>query len=201
MVEHSPKNSEFEPLTRTQVLVAMGGTATLLLIVAKLWLSLGKVSMLPVHFTAVDISLGLAIGILITVASSVIYRLWPAYSRSADLYLKLVLTPLLWPDLLWLGLLPGLSEELLFRGVMLAAFGLTPLGLIISSICFGMLHFSGSQQWPYVIWATVVGFILGYSAIATGNLFVPILAHICTNLISGCLWKLKYIGQGNDHVN
>ncbi|WP_413167318.1 CPBP family intramembrane glutamic endopeptidase [Capilliphycus salinus ALCB114379] len=198
MVEHSPKNSEFEPLTRTQVLVAMGGTATLLFVVAKLWLSFGKVSMLPVRFTPVDVALGVALGIGITIASSIIYRLWPAYSRSADLYLKLVLTPLLWPDLLWLGLLPGLSEELLFRGVMLAAFGLTPVGLIISSICFGVLHFSGSQQWPYVIWATVVGLILGYSAIATGNLFVPILAHIFTNFISGCLWKLKYIGQGTE---
>ena len=198
MVKHSPKNSEFESLTRTQVLVAMGGTATLLFIVAKLWLSLGQVSMLPVRFTPVDVLLGLGIGMAITVASSIIYRLWPAYSRSADLYLKLVLTPLLWPDLLWLGLLPGLSEELLFRGVILAAFGFTPLGLIISSVCFGALHFSGSQQWPYVIWATIVGLILGYSAIATGNLFVPIFAHICTNLISGCLWKLKYIGQGTE---
>ncbi|MEB3277426.1 MAG: type II CAAX endopeptidase family protein [Lyngbya sp.] len=198
MVEHSPKNPEFESLTRTQVLVAMGGTATLLLIVAKLWLSFGKVSMLPINFTRLDVSLGVAVGLAITVASSIIYRLWPAYSRSADVYLKLVLTPLLWPDLLWLGLLPGLSEELLFRGVILAAVGFTPLGLMISSVCFGVLHFSGSQQWPYVIWATVVGLILGYSAIATGNLFVPILAHIFTNFISGCLWKLKYIGQGTE---
>lgn len=201
MVEHSPKNPDFEPLTRTQVLVAMGGTAILLLIVAKFWLYLSPVSLLPVRFTLLDLVLGLATGIGITIGSSIIYRLWPAYSRSADVYLKLVLTPLLWPDLLWLGLLPGLSEELLFRGVMLAAFGLTPLGLIISSVCFGVLHFSGSQQWPYVIWATVVGFVLGYSAIATGNLFVPIFAHICTNLISGCLWKLKYIGQRSDRVN
>ncbi len=198
MVEHSPKNPEFESLTRTQVLVAMGGTATLLFIVAKLWLSLGNISMLPVHFTPIDLLWGLTIGIVITLASSVIYRVWPAYSRSADLYLKLVLTPLLWPDLLWLGLLPGLSEELLFRGVILAAFGFTPMGLVISSVCFGVLHFSGSQQWPYVIWATVVGLILGYSAIITGNLLVPIVAHIFTNLISGCLWKLKYIGQGTE---
>lgn len=196
MVEHSPKkNPEFESLTRTQVLVAMGSTATLLFIVAKLWLAWGKISMLPVHFTPLDLLWGLTVGIAITLASSVIYRVWPAYSRSADLYLKLVLTPLLWPDLLWLGLLPGLSEELLFRGVILAAFGLTPAGLVISSVCFGVLHFSGSQQWPYVIWATVVGLILGYSAIITGNLLVPIVAHIFTNLISGCLWKLKYIGQ------
>ncbi|MDY7020892.1 MAG: CPBP family intramembrane glutamic endopeptidase [Cyanobacteriota bacterium] len=201
MVEHSPKNPELEPLTRTQVLVAMGGTAILLLAIAKLWLYFGQVSMLPVRFTVIDVCYGVAIGLAITGASAVIYRLWPAYGRSADIYLKLVLTPLLWPDLLWLGLLPGLSEELLFRGVVLAAVGFTPLGLVISSVSFGILHFSGSQQWPYVIWATIVGLILGYAALASGNLLIPIVAHVFTNLISGCLWKLKYIGQNGDRMS
>lgn len=198
MVEQSPNNSEFEPLTRTQVLVAMGGTAIFLLVIAKFWLYLSQVSMLPVRFTPTDFLLSLIVGLGITGASAIVYRIWPAYSRSADLYLKLVLTPLLWADLVWLGLLPGLSEELLFRGVILSAIGLNPLGLVFSSVCFGILHYSGSQQWPYVIWATFVGLILGYSAIATGNLLIPIVAHIFTNFISGCLWKLKYIGMSNE---
>ncbi len=198
MVEQSPHNSEFEPLTRTQVLVAMGGTAIFLLVIAKLWLYFGQVSMLPVRFTPTDFLLSLIVGLGITGASAIIYRIWPAYSRSANLYLKLVLTPLLWVDLIWLGLLPGLSEELLFRGVVLSAVGLNPLGLVISSVLFGVLHFSGSQQWPYVIWASIVGLILGYSAIATGNLLIPIVAHIFTNLISGCLWKFKYIGISSE---
>ena len=134
--------------------------------------------------------LGLGLGLTITAASSLIYRLWPAYRRSADLYLELVLKPLLWPDLIWVGLLPGLSEELLFRGVMLPAFGLNFTAVIVSSLCFGILHLSGFQQWPYVVWATAVGLLLGYSALATGNLLVPIVAHMVTNLISSCLWKL-----------
>jgi len=49
---------------------------------------------------------------------------------------------------------------------------------------------SGSNQWPYVIWATLVGLALGYSALATGNLLVPILAHILTNLVSSFTWKM-----------
>ena len=60
--------------------------------------------------------------------SSIIYRLWPAYRQSADVYLALVLKPLILMDLIWLGLLPGLSEELLFRGVMLPALGLKLYG-------------------------------------------------------------------------
>ncbi len=192
MVEHRPNSPELEPLTRIQVLLAMGGTAIVLLVVAKLWLYLGNVSLLPIQLTLNSVIWGIALGLGITVASGLVYQVWPAYSRSADQYLRLVLTPLLWPDLMWLGLLPGLSEELVFRGVMLSALGANILAVILSSLCFGILHFSGSQQWPYVIWATVVGLILGYVSLVTGNLLVPIVAHICTNFISGCLWKLKY---------
>ena len=181
---------EIEPLTRSQLLVAMGVTAVILLVVAKLWLQLGSVSLLSIKLTGLDALLGLGVGCLITGGSSLVYRLWPAYRKSADIYLNLVLKPLLWPDLIWLGLLPGLSEELLFRGVMLPALGLDTSGLVVSSLCFGILHLSGWEQWPYAIWATVVGLLLGFSALTTGNLLVPIVAHIFTNLLSSFLWKL-----------
>ena len=127
----------------------------------------------------------------ISVASGIVYRIWPAYRRSAEVYLELVIKPLIWTDLIWLGLLPGLSEELLFRGVMLPALGLNMAAVIISSVLFGILHLSGSGQWPYVIWATVVGFALGYCALVTGNLVVPVIAHIITNLVSSSLWKVN----------
>jgi membrane protease YdiL (CAAX protease family) len=185
-----PDNPEFEPLTRTQVLIAMGVTAVVLLVIAKLWLHLGSVTLLSLKATPEALFVGLGIAVGITVASSLVYRLWPAYRQSADFYLQLVLKPLVLPDLIWLGLLPGMSEELLFRGVMLPAVGLNPTGLIATSLLFGVLHLSGPQQWPYVVWASAVGFLLGYSALATGNLLVPIVAHVVTNLLSSYLWKL-----------
>ncbi|MCL1467401.1 CPBP family intramembrane glutamic endopeptidase [Argonema galeatum] len=196
MTDPLPNDPEFESLTRPQLLVAMGVTAILLLVVAKLWLQFGAVSILGVKWTNSALPLGLAQGLGITAASSLVYRLWPAYRKSADMYLALVLKPLLWPDLIWLALLPGLSEELLFRGVMLPALGLDIPALVVSSLCFGILHLSGLEQWPYVIWATVVGLVLGYSALATGNLLVPIVAHIVTNLVSSCLWKLDSRNNG-----
>lgn len=199
MTEPLPNDPEFEPLTRSQLLVAMGVTAVLLLVIAKLWLQFGDVSLLKIKWTNQVLPLAGAIGLGITVASSLVYRLWPAYRKSADFYLALVLKPLLWPDLIWLGLLPGLSEELLFRGVMLPALGLDTPGLVVSSLCFGILHLSGLHQWPYAIWATAVGLVLGYSAIATGNLLVPIIAHVLTNLVSSCLWKLDNGGGGNSN--
>ena len=115
-----------------------------------------------------------------------------AYRRSADYYLELVIKPLMWIDIIWLGLLPGLSEELLFRGVMLPALGLNLAAVFISSVLFGVLHLSGNGQWRYVVWATIIGFALGYCALITGNLVVPVVAHIITNLVSGSLWKIDH---------
>ena len=186
-----PEDFNLEPLSRTQLLAAIALTSVVLLIVARLWLWLDNVQRLPLSITSSDTLLGLGIGLGITLASSATFALWPAYRRSAEFYLKFVLQPLYLPDVIWLGLLPGLSEELLFRGVMLPAIGLTTVGLVISSVCFGVLHLSGWQQWPYVVWATVIGAVLGGSAIATGNLWVPIIAHITTNLLSSLFWKLR----------
>ena len=188
----NPNNPELDPLSRTQILVFMGVTAVFLLAIAKIWQKLGAVQLLSVQFNsqALLLSLGLAAGI--TVTSAIIYRLWPAYRHSADVYLELVIKPLIWIDLIWLGLLPGLSEELLFRGVMLPALGLNLTAVFISSILFGVLHLSGNGQWPYVVWAGIVGFALGYCALVTGNLVVPVVAHVTTNLVSGLIWKINH---------
>lgn len=169
----------------------MGVTAVILLAIAKLSLYFTGANLIPVVFNlpALLIAFGLATGI--STVSGLLYRLWPTYRASADSYLKLVINPLAWPDLIWVGLLPGLSEELLFRGVMLPILGLNLQGLIISSFIFGILHFSSLKQWPYVLWATIVGFVLGYTALATNNLLIPIIAHTITNIVSSCVWKFK----------
>lgn len=192
MTEQQNYDPNIPSLTRTQILVVMGITALLLWLVAKLWLQFGSVSLLPLHWQPTALLLGIGLGLTITTASSLVYRWWSTYRLNADFYLKFVLKPLVWADLIWVALLPGLSEELLFRGVMLPALGLNITGLVISSLCFGILHLSGSQQWAYVVWATAVGCLLGYSALATGNLLVPIVAHIFTNLISSCVWKWEH---------
>jgi uncharacterized protein len=191
VTDRIPNPPDLEPLTRTQILVAMAVTALVLLLIAKLWVKWGSVQRLPILWTPEVLVWGLGVSSIVIVGSGLLYRFWPAYRDSADFYLTLVIAPLIWSDLIWLGLLPGMSEELLFRGVMLPALGFNVVGLAVSSLCFGILHLSGKQQWPYTIWATFVGLLLGASALVTGNLLVPIVAHIVTNLASGCLWKLR----------
>ncbi|AFY60643.1 CPBP family intramembrane glutamic endopeptidase [Synechococcus sp. PCC 6312] len=184
---------ELEPLSRTQILVAMGLTAILWLILSKALLQTPFAGgLLPLIWQPQALMVGTLIATGIVLASSLLYQFWPTYRAAADFYLELVIRPLVWADVFWLGLLPGLSEELLFRGVLLPTLGLDWYGIIGSAICFGILHMGGKQQWPYAIWATMVGGILGYSAVASGNLLVPVLAHTLTNWAAGVMWKLKH---------
>ena len=151
---------------------------------------------MEIKFLPQDLLLGVGIGVGITLLSGVIYQLWPAYRKSADMYLALVLKPLHWPDLLWLGLLPGLSEELLFRGVMLPAIGLNWIGIFglwgqlwgtayewfaaVDLCCLGYdyRHYSGGWGGSY-----------GQFAGAGGGSYCP------PNLVSSIMWKLRQQGS------
>jgi uncharacterized protein len=188
---NNSQTPDIEPLSRMQILIAMAVTAVVLFTVAKLGMYLGEIQLRPLRFTVFDVGLGIALGLGLTGLSAIVYAVWADYRSSADIYLAMVLKPLELPDLIWLGILPGLSEELLFRGVMLPAVGLDPIGIILSSICFGVLHMSNLQQWSYAVWATLVGMLLAFTMVETGNLLIPIVAHITTNLVSGLSWKLR----------
>ena len=168
----------------------IAATALILLLVAKVWLYFDP-AQLPFVLSWQDVGVGAGIGFGISIISVVAYRLWPAYRRSTDFYLNFVLAPLVLADSIWIGLLPGMSEELLFRGVMLPSVGLNGTGLLISSLCFGILHMSSKDQWPYAVWASLIGLILGGSLLITGNLLVPVTAHVLTNLASSLFWQLK----------
>ena len=194
MIKHSPNRpepdqSETEALSRAELLVALAAKAIILLLIARMWQFFEPV-WLPVCMSCQAASSGVLIGLGISAGSALIYRIWPAYRHSADVYLTFVLTPLFVSDCLWIGLLPGMSEELLFRGVMLPAYGLNTTGLLISSLCFGIMHMSKPHQWPYAMWASGVGLIFGLSVLSTGNLLIPITAHIVTNFVSSLFWQI-----------
>src|SRR6185503_14904162 len=75
------------------------------------------------------------------------------------------------------AVLAGVSEELLFRGVIQTKLGLwtTPLiGLVITSILFGLAH---ALSKAYFIFAVVVGLFLGWLAWHYNDLVAPMVAH------------------------
>jgi uncharacterized protein len=183
---------QIKPMTRSQVLVAMAVTAIVLMIVAKSWSYLFVVQMVPLHWQVDHFAIGIAIGVGVALLSSLVYEYWAAYREAAQEYFEMVLKPLSLVDLIWLGLLPGLSEELLFRGVAIPGLGMNIFALIVSSVVFGALHMASKKHIPYSIWAAFVGLLLGYVTLSTGNLLPAIVAHVFTNSLSGLLWKLKY---------
>jgi uncharacterized protein len=180
-----------QSMNRSQILILLGVTAVILMTIAQVWRQFTAVGLFPFSWNVIHIGYGIALAIAISVMSTGVYRWWPQYRASADYYLDLILRPLALPDLIWVGLLPGMSEEMLFRGVMLPEVGADWIGVILSSLCFGALHMTSTKHWAYVVWASAIGMVFAWSAILTQNLLVPIVAHVLTNLISAIVWKIN----------
>lgn len=186
--QDQPKN---EPLSRSQVLIAMAVTAVLFFGISKGWVYITGMSMVPLYWQPEQAAIGVAIGVGVALLSTVIYELWDSYRIAAQEYLQMVLQPLEPIDIIWLGLLPGLSEEMLFRGVALPALGMNAIALVITSVVFGLLHMANTKYLSYTVWAIAVGMMLGAVTIHTGNLLAAIAAHVTTNSLSGIIWKYK----------
>lgn len=79
-------------------------------------------------------------------------------------------------------------EELLFRKLLIDhTFDLgEKYAVIFSGITFGLFHCNLNQS----MYATILGFILGYIYVKTGSLKYPIILHILTNLFGSFLVPL-----------
>ena len=69
------------------------------------------------------------------------------------------------------GLLAGLGEETLFRGVVQHEWGILPAALL-----FALAH-AGRGIRLLAVWAVLQGLIFGWLYALTGNLLVPMLVH------------------------
>jgi uncharacterized protein len=80
--------------------------------------------------------------------------------------------------ILVLGIASALGEELFFRGLLTATFG-----IIASSLAFGLLHqMRGRVRWVWAGWATIMGFLFGALFLATGSLLGALVAHAAINV-------------------
>ena len=119
-----------------------------------------------------------------------------AFAWTIDLLLPHPHVPATAEALWYQALIPGPSEELLYRGLALVlldrAFGNrywrvfgAPFGFgaIITSIWFGVIHGSGIAAGQIVVsWFTIavtgmIGFIFAWIRMRTGSLVIPIVAH------------------------
>jgi membrane protease YdiL (CAAX protease family) len=80
--------------------------------------------------------------------------------------------------------LAGVSEELLFRGVLQTLVGrwFTPLvGLVVASLIFGVLH---AISRLYFVLATLVAAYLGWMLLEFGDLLAPIVTHALYDFVA-----------------
>ncbi len=81
-------------------------------------------------------------------------------------------------------LLTCIIEEVFFRGFIQQKLTslINPLaGLILTSLLFGIAHFSGGYN--FVILATLAGFLYGVVYLNTGKIWYAILLHFCFNMV------------------
>jgi len=89
-----------------------------------------------------------------------------------------------WVNLLLISVLAGISEEILFRGIIQVK-----LGIIVASIIFGALH---SLTATYFVIATLMGFYLGYVFERTEhNLAIPMIVHALYDFVAFLLYKRR----------
>ncbi|MCK5051722.1 MAG: CPBP family intramembrane metalloprotease [Candidatus Cloacimonetes bacterium] len=88
----------------------------------------------------------------------------------------------LWFTVFVVGVLPGICEEVMFRGFILSALRKKGLwyGIILTAVLFGAFHLDPFRFIP----AAFLGIWLGYLAVKTNSLFVPILAHFLQNSLA-----------------
>ncbi len=94
--------------------------------------------------------------------------------------------------IIYFYLFVALSEEILFRGYIQSRlnsvfdrpnrfFGVSwGLGLVISSVLFGLWHLgwkSGAPEWPHVLWTMFAGLILGFVREKSESIIAPAILH------------------------
>lgn len=123
--------------------------------------------------------------ILITQLSILQERLIPAPSHYRERLQDVLLTfrgmSLLWSVAL-IAILPGICEELLFRGFILSGLSkrLHPgLSVVLTGFLFGLLHLD-----PYrFLLVSVLGILFGFMVLKTGSILTGMLAHMTNNSI------------------
>lgn len=137
----------------------------------------------PVSFLCL-IGIGLAVCILSNYIANFIAGIlgqfgvgWPDITGDVKLTVSSLVI-----NLIATAILPGICEELVFRGYILQALRRYGDGfaVVVSALLFGLLH-GNVLQIPF---ALIVGLICGYVVVQTGNLWVAVVLHTLNNAMS-----------------
>ncbi|XP_058102107.1 uncharacterized protein LOC131246219 [Magnolia sinica] len=127
--------------------------------------------------------------ILISSCRYLLLKIWPDFAESSEAANQQVLGSLQPLDYVVVAFLPGISEELLFRGALLPLFGLSWKSALAVGAIFGALHLGSGRKYSFAVWATFVGLAYGLATAVTSSIIVPMASHSLNNLVGGILWR------------
>jgi len=97
-------------------------------------------------------------------------------------------------NLLMIGILPAVGEELLFRSILQPLFGKIlrnhHFGILVSAILFSMMHMQFYGFFPRV----ALGLLLGYFYLWSGSILIPMLMHFVNNGSAVVIFYLSHNG-------
>ncbi|XP_020253354.1 uncharacterized protein LOC109830499 isoform X2 [Asparagus officinalis] len=164
--EQSETSGESTPIpiaTRSSVLQACIITSGLLLAFGALirqashiasiggWEITDASSEVSFGFEMWHIELIVGLVVLITTSRYVLLETWPGFAESSQTANGQVLSTLQPLDYILVAFLPGISEELLFRGALLPLFGLSWENALVVGAVFGALHFGSGRKYSFAV--------------------------------------------------
>ena len=126
---------------------------------------------------------------IITQLINIIYPIPESYLKAMENLLTMSDGGLL-RTIIIIAVLPGICEEILFRGFIINGFKKRGFlsSIVITALLFGIIHLELFKLIPVII----IGIWLGYLVLRTNSLFVPIIAHIINNTLA--------VLAGNDNI-
>lgn len=144
---------------------------------------------IPLTFQMWHLELITGLVILVSSCRYLLLKIWPDFAESSEAANSQVLSSLEPLDYIVVSLLPGISEELLFRGALLPFFGINWQSVVAVASIFGILHLGSGRKYSFAVWATFVGIAYGYATILSSTVLVPMAAHAVNNLVGGIIWR------------
>jgi sodium transport system permease protein len=145
----------------------------------------------------VPIIASIPVVIVAAIISQVINLIYPfpeSYLENLQKVINMSNFPL-WKNILIIAVLPGICEELMFRGFIIRGFEKRGFwsAIIITSLLFAVFHLDPFRFIP----VGVLGIWMGYLLLKTGSIFVPILAHVLNNSLAVLLSRdyIPFIGK------
>ena len=75
------------------------------------------------------------------------------------------------------GVMAGVGEEPLFRGVVLGWFPSPVVGVAVAAVLFGLAHYLDRRYFWFFVWGIGEGIVFGTLFVTTGSILVPVVAH------------------------